>query len=255
MRARFNALKGGRSGSLVRAFTLIELLVVIAIISILSALLLPSLSGAREKAREMGCSSNLKQHAMAMFSYAGDWKDYVPYLNRAMTTAEQNDNWIINVYLDGGYLPQPKTRISITKPTSGVWLCPSVLPGTISSAMGTGSSYGYNAQHVCQVGWNFPLGRKLTAFKRPSAIIYSGDAAWFDSGEQCLDAGGKLVLSMSLLCPVDRDWINNTGGTAQVVPRRHAGGGNIGMVDGHMQRARFSDLKNNPNDCWGHTSI
>jgi prepilin-type N-terminal cleavage/methylation domain-containing protein len=62
----------GSDGSRRRAFSLVELLVVVAIISLLTALVLPALSAAREKARRTACRSNLRQFMIALHVYAND---------------------------------------------------------------------------------------------------------------------------------------------------------------------------------------
>lgn len=71
-----------------RGFTLVELLVVIAIIGVLVGLLLPAVQAAREAARRMSCSNNLKQMGLAAQNFESAYKTLPPgEWTRASTTA------------------------------------------------------------------------------------------------------------------------------------------------------------------------
>jgi len=79
------------------AFTLLELLLVIALIAVLAGLLLPALGRAKERARAVTCSNNIRQLTVAWSLYADDHDGWFVNNHGIDETLARRQNWVNNV--------------------------------------------------------------------------------------------------------------------------------------------------------------
>ena len=197
-----------------RYFTLIELLVVIAIIAILAAMLMPALAGARERSRQISCTSNQKQINLAhqMYMEEHDGFSCPSHLGSGGITAK----WA------GRLLPymgnSTKSFICLTRPEQG--------KGTLSA---TNMGYGWNYYYLTSM----PPGRV--------------DYGYWDTSNrhrrtvkdsQVKDTSATIVFADSrdnLDYVVSRAVIH----TGYSPDYRHSSQANFGMFDGHVESMHY----------------
>jgi prepilin-type N-terminal cleavage/methylation domain-containing protein/prepilin-type processing-associated H-X9-DG protein len=210
-----------------RAFTLIELLVVIGIIAVLAALLLPTLSRAKEKARGIVCLNNLKQWGLATQLYAENSGNYLPK-DGSPNGASTRDCWYVSLPQVLGLEPfnkKPWFKDPDIEPEKCIWICPS----------NKRRSSGFSLFHYCLNEHVNGLGAgkrvKLSSIPRPTLTVWL-----FDNGKT-----------------------NGVAKQNSVHPNLHSGGANFCFLDGHSARFKNRDywdfenvggLTNNPNLIW-----
>jgi prepilin-type N-terminal cleavage/methylation domain-containing protein len=126
-----------------RGFTLVELLVVIAIVGILVGLLLPAVQSARELARRMQCSNNLKQIGLGLHNYESSYRkfpvgsmesNFISAFASILPQLEQDNTF--RQYDFSLYYTLPQNA-DVSKQWIATYLCPSmVLPRDVPEARG-----------------------------------------------------------------------------------------------------------------------
>jgi prepilin-type N-terminal cleavage/methylation domain-containing protein/prepilin-type processing-associated H-X9-DG protein len=206
-------------------FTLIELLVVIAIISIIAAILFPVFAQAREKARQIACTSNEKQLSLGVLMYAQDFDDRLP----PVATANNMQLWpdLVQAYIKN----------------NNVRVCPDD-----TNAM---NSYGLNQLVFVDFDGAGPnvSTSALAQFATPAGTVMLGELGTQADLKTPVENAYKLV--------VPDDVINDD---ADALPSaRHFQRCNLAFMDGHAQALRLEQFYTNqtPPDkwfCWDPTN-
>jgi prepilin-type N-terminal cleavage/methylation domain-containing protein len=223
------------------AFTLIELLVVVAIIAVLAALLLPALQGARAKAKDAACRSNLRQLHTAIVVYADDHDGRLP---DAYSISKRKMAADALLWSDPRFLHN-KLALYLN-PRQQVWLCPGWPPdnphvyvgGTTATHNVNGTPDNPSAGSVPGTPFNFGEGYVYYPWGWIGAISDPAIQAQY-VGYARLTGPPCQSEAKVLQCYPGQEIVNATGAIATPGPHgTDATRWNVLWLDGHVDQRR-----------------